>query len=248
MPVLHSPLKNGNGLTPESGRPNPTANPPKSFYYKKSNYKNALGQALQQTLKYVNPRTLIDVGTYRGDVICNLLAYRHPFTHITGVDLSQNALKQAEKLVQMACRELEVSPTLSFQQGDVKALTFKNKQFDLLTTHGCLIHVHQGQIKQALSECLRVATHCFFVESSCDGADTGKSVSDEVTRRYWEVRSRYYSLSMMSDRLRKKMEQVPYYYSHDYPTLFKSLKAKLIEKVLLDENTFSYGYLVKGGK
>lgn len=222
------------------------APPPMSFYYKKSNYLGRLGEVLKQTLIYVKPESIMDVGTFRGDVLTNILAQKYPATRLYGVDLSHHALFLAEKLVKRGCEEMGANPTLSFHQANVNALPFPDQSVDLLLTHGCLIHVNHDEIPTALKECLRVAKHCLFVESSCDAQDAKTTQDATHAKRYWEMRARYYSTDMMSPRLKARIEKMPYYYSHAYPKLLKSLKAKIIDTVLISEVHHTMGYLVKG--
>jgi pseudaminic acid biosynthesis-associated methylase len=54
-------------------------------------------------------------------------------------------------------RARQLSPTMHFHQGNAFALPFPDRSFDLVMTHGVLIHIHPDDLPRALREIERVA-------------------------------------------------------------------------------------------
>jgi len=54
-------------------------------------------------------------------------------------------------------RARQLSPNMVFHQGNAFALPFPDRSFDLVMTHGVLIHIHPNDLPRAIREIDRVA-------------------------------------------------------------------------------------------
>jgi pseudaminic acid biosynthesis-associated methylase len=76
-----------------------------------------------------------------------LLERANPGLELHGVEPQAYALERAR----------ELSPHLTFHRGDAFALPFDDGSFDLVLTHGVLIHIHPDDLDRALREINRVS-------------------------------------------------------------------------------------------
>lgn len=94
------------------------------------------------------PKSILEVGCGFGRNI-KFLREKGISATITGVDISQGMIHKAKKYVK--------NKNTTFVQGDILKLPFKDKSFDVVFTHGVLMHVPSADVNQALSELSRVA-------------------------------------------------------------------------------------------
>lgn len=181
------------------------------------------------------PKSLLDVGTARGDMLYNAHRVPTPPARQVGIDWVDTTLPAARVM----------NPQATFQVADVRHLPFAEDEFDMVMSHGCLIHIHPDDIDQAITEIFRVGHKALLIESSCDHLASREKVSDELAHRYWKMRSRYYSVTMMSERLQKRIMKIPYYRSHPYPALFAQHGLFLESALCLDEPTQTFAYAVR---
>lgn len=71
---------------------------------------------------------------------------------VTGIDLNEHALKQAQIKF----------PNFKFQNGSILDLPFDTDSFDLVFTRGVLIHIHPNNLKSAMNELFRVSKTWIF--------------------------------------------------------------------------------------
>ena len=79
-------------------------------------------------LKRLKPTQILDVATGTGDFAIQLQQSLHP-EHITGIDLSQGMLDEAQRKV----KEKGLASAISFEQGDCMALPMPDETFDAVT-------------------------------------------------------------------------------------------------------------------
>ena len=79
-------------------------------------------------LKRISPAHILDVATGTGDFAIQLHQSLNP-QHITGIDLSQGMLDEAQRKV----REKGLENAVSFEQGDCMALPMADETFDAVT-------------------------------------------------------------------------------------------------------------------
>ena len=79
-------------------------------------------------LKRLKPAQILDVATGTGDFAIQLQQSLHP-EHITGIDLSQGMLDEAQRKV----KEKGLACAISFEQGDCMALPMPDETFDAVT-------------------------------------------------------------------------------------------------------------------
>jgi len=208
-------------------------------------YKATLGSELLRWYQTWQPQTVVDIGTARGDVLFNIVRYDPPVSSVIGVDISRTALKMAKMLVNRKVHELGRSCQVQFVEGSAVALPLPDNAGDMGTTHGLFIHLRPDEVRQGLQEFFRVVPKGLLIESSCHAlAKNDAHPTTDRTKRYWEVRSRYFSTTMMTNLLRKFIESFPYYFAHDYLALFRSLGLRVIDRVMLDEGTQTFAYAV----
>ncbi len=76
-----------------------------------------------------------------------LLHRANPGLELHGLEPQPYALARARAL----------SPGMEFHQGNAFALPFPNRSFDLVMTHGVLIHIHPDDLPKAITEIHRVS-------------------------------------------------------------------------------------------
>ena len=79
-------------------------------------------------LKQISPAAILDVATGTGDFAIQLNKSLHP-QHITGIDLSQGMLDEAQRKV----KEKGLDKVITFEQGDCMALPMADGTFDAVT-------------------------------------------------------------------------------------------------------------------
>ncbi len=114
-----------------------------------------------EEIKRIKPTSFLEVGCGFGRNIKFLLEKKYDPSSITGVDISKVMLQKAKTYLP--------SP-VTLKQADVSSLPFKNNQFDLVFTHGVLMHVSREQVKKSIHECIRVSKkYCIFIEQNYGG-------------------------------------------------------------------------------
>lgn len=86
---------------------------------------------------------ILEVGCNIGENL-NLLK-KKGFYNLTGIDISEYALKKARKY----------NPDIEYKHGSILDIPFLDNQFDLVFTSGVLIHVHPDDLSQAIEEIYR---------------------------------------------------------------------------------------------
>lgn len=82
-----------------------------------------------------------------------LLERANPSLELHGIEPQEYALERARSL----------SPNVHFHQGTAFELPFEDRSFDVVFTHGVLIHIHPNDLGRALSEIHRVARRLVLV-------------------------------------------------------------------------------------
>ena len=88
---------------------------------------------------------ILEVGTNIGVPLKHLQSMG--FTNLYGIDLQPRAIEYAK----------QTSENLYIIKGDALDIPFKDNYFDLVYTHGVLIHISPENIKKAISEIHRVS-------------------------------------------------------------------------------------------
>lgn len=102
-------------------------------------------------LKRIQPAHILDVATGTGDFAIQLNNSLHP-QHITGIDLSQGMLDEAQRKV----KEKGLEEVISFEQGDCMALPMQDGTFDAVTVaFGVRNFEHLQQGYQEMARVLR---------------------------------------------------------------------------------------------
>ncbi len=89
----------------------------------------------------------------------------------------------------------ELAPNMHFHQGTAFALPFPDHAFDLVMTHGVLIHIHPDDLARAMAEICRVSrrfvlAHEYFAPVTTEipyHGKTGLLWKTDFARRYEEV-------------------------------------------------------------
>lgn len=97
-----------------------------------------------------NPKRVLDAGCGMGNLAEGL---RNLGIEAWGVDINEDALSQVSQKFKRFC-----------QKGDVLNLDFSDQSFDLVSTVNVLEHIREKDIKNALSECSRVARRAMYHE------------------------------------------------------------------------------------
>jgi len=111
-------------------------------------------QWLWQTIKTLKPDSILEAGCGFGRNLRWLVSRGLDPAQLTGIDISSVLLAQARlsKSVQLIC-------------GNVLHLPFSSNRFDLVFTHGLLMHLSPRQLPRALSELARVSQkHLILIE------------------------------------------------------------------------------------
>ncbi len=103
----------------------------------------------------VKPKTILDVGCGEGFIDAFLIE-KMPEISIVGIDNNKNALKKAK----------ELAPVLKVREGDIYALPFKNKSFDMVLCIEVLEHLDTPS--KALVELKRVTNKYCLISVPCE--------------------------------------------------------------------------------
>lgn len=101
---------------------------------------------LIKTIKSLKPKSILEVGCGFGRNLQFLLDHQIPAEKLTGLDISPSLLAQAQ-----------LPKSVRLIQGNVLKLPFKSAYFNLVFTHGLLMHLPPSQLPRALSELIRVS-------------------------------------------------------------------------------------------
>ena len=102
-------------------------------------------------LKQYKPAHILDVATGTGDFAIQLEESLHP-QHITGIDLSQGMLDEAQRKI----KEKGLEKVISFEQGDCMSLPMADNSFDAVTVaFGVRNFEHLQQGYQEMARVLR---------------------------------------------------------------------------------------------
>lgn len=111
---------------------------------------------LLQTIQTLKPQSILEVGCGFGRNLRWLINQGINPAKLSGVDISSRLLSLAIKQLPKAVR---------LRRANVLKLPFRDKQFDLVFTHGLLMHLSPRQLPQALSELVRVSQkHLILIE------------------------------------------------------------------------------------
>lgn len=113
-------------------------------------------------IKKDNPESILEVGCGFGRNIKFLLDNKYPAEHITGLDISSQMIKQAEKFIN--------NKKVSLIIGECKNLPFKDDSFDMVLIHGVFMHIKPEVIDDSIKEVIRVSKkYIIQVEQNRDG-------------------------------------------------------------------------------
>lgn len=104
---------------------------------------------LEKTIKKLKPKNILEVGCGFGRNLKFLIDRGVASKKLTGVDFSKNLLGKAKVFLK--------NDKIILKLADAKNLPFKEGEFDLVFTHGLLMHVPPKQVKRALGEIVRVS-------------------------------------------------------------------------------------------
>lgn len=113
----------------------------------------SLAEHIMSVLPKINQQmqvSCIDIGCGEGYVLYRLQK-KYPSLHLTGLDLSTGRLKTTKQHV----------PHAQLLKGDVLALPFQNKQFDIVICSELLEHVEE--YTKVVDELLRVTKHTLII-------------------------------------------------------------------------------------
>lgn len=94
-------------------------------------------------------KTILEVGCGFGRNIKFLIESGVSPKNITGADISSEMIKKAKKYIGLR--------GISLKTSDVTNMSFHDSEFDVILSHGVLMHVSPQLIHQALDEMIRVA-------------------------------------------------------------------------------------------
>ena len=116
-------------------------------------------QWLWQTIKTLKPNSILEAGCGFGRNLRWLVNQGINPAKLTGIDISPRLLSLAGK---------QLPKTVRLRLTNVLKLPFRDKQFDLVFTHGLLMHLSPRQLPKALSELIRVSQkHLILIEEIC---------------------------------------------------------------------------------
>jgi len=107
---------------------------------------------LLKQIKTLRPRSILEAGCGFGRNLNFLIKQGIKPEILTGVDISPLLLKQ-----------IRLPKSVRIIQANVLQLPFSSNRFDLVFTHGLLMHLPPSQIHLALSELVRVTHHYLVV-------------------------------------------------------------------------------------
>lgn len=99
--------------------------------------------------------SILEVGCGFGRNIKFMLDHGISTRFITGVDISPFMIRKAKKYL--------LPNKVNLKTADILKLPFENKQFDIVFTHGVLMHVKPENVKTALKELVRVANEAIIL-------------------------------------------------------------------------------------
>jgi len=113
-------------------------------------------QWLWQTIQTLKSDSILEAGCGFGRNLRWLVSQGINPAKLSGIDISLALLSLAKKQLPAAVR---------LQQANVLKLPFKDRQFDLVFTHGLLMHLSPHQVPRALGELTRVSQkHLILIE------------------------------------------------------------------------------------
>lgn len=103
---------------------------------------------LLQKIDIKSQKSILEVGCGFGRNMKYLIDQGINPKRITGVDISPEMIKKARKYLRKGS---------TLKTGNILELPFKDNSFDLVFTHGVLMHVEPKNIQRAISELVRVS-------------------------------------------------------------------------------------------
>lgn len=117
-------------------------------------------------INYEKPKTLVEVGCGFGRNIKYILEnYPHPLA-ITGMDVSSTMLANAKKYLKDYLKSKNAK--IKLKRASILDLPFPSSSLDLVLCHGVLMHVEPANIKQAISEIIRISRKTIIVVEEND--------------------------------------------------------------------------------
>jgi pseudaminic acid biosynthesis-associated methylase len=137
--------------------------------------------------------TVLEVGCNIG-LQLRLLEKANPGLEFHGLEPQPYAIERARRL----------SPNMTFHVGTAFALPFPDRSFDLVMTHGVLIHIHPNDLGRALAEIERVSRrfvlcHEYYAPETVEVRYQGQAGllwKTDFARRYREVCPRLRELTV----------------------------------------------------
>jgi len=109
---------------------------------------------LLQTIQALQPHSILEAGCGFGRNLRWLVSQGLDPAQLTGVDISSTLLAQAR-----------LPNSVQLIRGNVLHLPFSSNSFDLVFTHGLLMHLSPRQLPRALAELVRVSQkHLILIE------------------------------------------------------------------------------------
>jgi ubiquinone/menaquinone biosynthesis C-methylase UbiE len=110
-------------------------------------------ESIRDLIKFVSPfagKSILDAGCGHG-ISTRMLAEAFPSAHITGVDISKNMVRRANRLAEKGNLNRQ---QINFQQADATHLPINDNTFDLVAGHSFLYMVRSKEA--VINECYRV--------------------------------------------------------------------------------------------
>lgn len=135
-----------------------------------------------KVLNYEKPKTLLEVGCGFGRNIKYILEnYQYPLV-ISAVDISSFMLTNARRYLKdyLESKKSRIKlkkvwrSQISFRKADILNLPFASRSFDMVLSHGVLMHVKPEHIKKAVTQAFRVSKSKLIV---VEQNDTGKPLN-----------------------------------------------------------------------
>lgn len=116
---------------------------------------------LLSKIKKLRPRSILEVGCGFGRNI-KFLQDNNINAKLTGIDISHKMIKLAKKFVK--------SSNVTFKIAEATHLPFRDREFELVFTHGVFMHIPPTDIEGAIREIVRVAKkYIILIEQNYGG-------------------------------------------------------------------------------
>ncbi len=146
---------------------------------------------LLNIIRKTKPQTILEAGCGFGRNLQFLIGQGIDPKKLTGIDFSSPLLQKARQTL---------SSAVKLNQGKLQRLPYKKNQFDLVFTHGVLMHLPPSQIKTALGELIRITrSWLILIEEVTPGSNPCKINSFTWSHDYVGLINQY-NLKILDQR------------------------------------------------